>query len=197
MITLVAGWVAGLIEIAAIARYVHAIFRGNARPNRATWWILTLVGFLVAGSYYATGARHTMWVPLAYAIGPLFVAILSLKYGEGGWTRFDRTCVVAAMLSTALWVISDSPTLALLLFLSIDLAGLLPTMRKSYFDPASEDAPAWWLSFIAGLFNLAAVERWEFGIAVYPLYIAAGNGVIACLLLPRIRPVTPSDGSRG
>ncbi len=160
-----------------------AILRGAARPNRATWWILTLVGGLVAASYFASGARHTMWIPVSYVIGPLLVALLSLRFGEGGWTRFDRYCVVSAMVGVLVWVASDSPFIALLSFLCIDFIGLLPTFRKSYLDPESEDIWAWVLAAIAGAVNLLAIERWEASIAVYPVYIAIGNSMIAALLL--------------
>ena len=180
--TLLAGWLAGTISFVATARYIVAILRGGTRPNRATWWILTLVGGLVAVSYLASGARHTMWIPVSYVVGPLLVALLSLRFGEGGWTRFDRYCVVSALLGALVWMISESSFAALQCFLVIDFVGLLPTFRKSYLDPESEDRWAWLLAAIAAAVNLLAVERWEASIAVYPVYIVVGNGAIAALL---------------
>jgi len=181
----IAGLLAGVVGAVAFVRYLRATFRGTTKPNRATWWILTVVGFLLAASYYASGARQTMWLPVSYALCPLVTAIVSLKHGEGGWTPFDRACLLGAGISVVLWWLCRSPLVALLINLFIDFVGLLPTIRKSYQRPASEDRIAWMIGLLASIINLFAVERWAFALAVYPLYMALGNGVIAVLLLCR------------
>jgi hypothetical protein len=123
-----------------------------------------------------------MWQPLVYALCPLVTAIVSLKRGEGGWTPFDRACVLAAGLSAVLWWITNSPLVALLINLLIDLIGVLPTIRKSWFRPQSENRVAWALNLLASIINLFAIERWSFAIVVYPIYMVAGNGLIVALL---------------
>ena len=47
-------------------------------------------------------------------VGPLVTALLSLKYGEGGWDRFDRNCLAASLVSVVVWWVARSPLLALL-----------------------------------------------------------------------------------
>ena len=126
-----------------------------------------------------------MWLALAYALCPLITALVSLKYGEGGWTHFDRACLGVAGLSAMLWWLCHSPLVALLINLFIDFVGLLPTMRKSFLNPKSEDRAAWTLGFAASAINLFAIEEWKFAIAVYPIYMVAGNGLIAALLYRR------------
>lgn len=193
----VAGVLSGIVATAAFVLYLRATFRGPTKPNRATWWILTVVGLMLAGSYHSLGARHTIWLAVSYALCPLVTAIVSLKHGEGGWTQFDRACLIVAGISAVLWWLCHSPLVALLINLFIDFVGLLPTIRKSYERPASENRIAWLIAFLASVLNLFAVERWEFAIAVYPLYMALGNGVIAVLLYRRREePVvsTKADG---
>ncbi len=192
-ISALAGRTAGLLSLAAFVPYVLAILRGETRPNRATWWIWTVVGFLLGSSYYASGAQHTIWVPVSYVVGPLVTALLSLRYGEGGWTRFDRYCVAGAGLSLVLWWIFQTPMIALLINLSIDFLGALPTIRKSYLEPAGEDRVAWALFWAGNIANLFAVERWTFAIAVYPVYMFLASGAIALLVL-RPRHLLPAPG---
>ncbi len=55
----------------------------------------------MAAGYYGVGGRETMWVPLSFIAGPLLVWILSIWYGEGGWTKFDRWCLAGAFVSAA------------------------------------------------------------------------------------------------
>lgn len=184
-ITAVAGKVAGIISLAAFVPYLLAILRGETKPNRATWWIWTVVSFMLLASYYSSGAKNTIWIPIVYAISSLTTAILSIKYGEGGWTRFDRYCLLGAGVSVVLWWMFSSPLIALLINLFIDFMGALPTIRKSYYEPESEDRTAWALFFTGNIINLFAVENWTFAIAVYPIYMFLGSGLIATLIFIR------------
>lgn len=184
-ITAVAGKVAGITALAALVPYILAILRGETKPNRATWWIWTVVGFMLGASYYSSGANHTIWVPVSYIIAPIIVAILSIKYGVGGWTRFDRYCLLGAGVSVVLWWMFSSPLVALLINLFIDLMGALPTIRKAYYEPESENFTAWVLNFAANTINLFAIERWTFAIAVYPIFMFTTCGLITTFIFIR------------
>ncbi|MDP3725980.1 MAG: hypothetical protein Q8R36_02160 [bacterium] len=184
-ITAVAGKIAGIVCVIAYYPYIRAILRGETTPNRATWWIWTVVGFMLGASYFSSGANHTIWVPVVFIIGPLAVAILSIKYGEGGWTRFDRRCLLGAGVSLVLWWIFSSPLIALLINLFIDFMGVLPTIRKAYHKPESENRTAWTLFFAGNTVNLFAVESWTFAISVYPIYMFLGSGLLVAFLFIR------------
>jgi len=177
-----AGGLAALIGIVAAIVYFRAVFRREAKPNRATWWILSAVGIIVATSYYFSGARNTMALAVVYALIPLSVAIVSIKYGEGGCSRFDLACLFTAGISLLLWWLSETPLVTLLTNLSIDFAGLLPTIRKSFRRPQSESRTAWTLALVASILSLFAIERWKFSIAIYPIYLVATNGIIVAML---------------
>ena len=102
---LIVGIAAGILSLAAYALYIRAIWRGTTKPSRSTWWVLTLVGLLILLSYYAEGARESIWVPIVYVAGLLLVAILSVKRGEGAsWSRIDRWCFTGAVFSMLLWL---------------------------------------------------------------------------------------------
>ena len=186
-LTETAGMVAGILTLLSFIPYIISILRKKTRPNRASWFIWTVVGFMCGASYYSAGASHTICVPVSYMIGPFFTAILSLKYGEGGWTRFDRGCLLVAGASLGLWWVFNSPLVALVINLIIDFMGALPTIRKSYYEPEKEDKTAWAMGFMGNTANLFAVERWSFAIAVYPVYMFIGCGIITALIFFRPR----------
>lgn len=179
------GIIAGILSLLAYPFYIFFALKRGMHPNRATWFIWTLVGILLAGSYYSSGARGTMWLPLAYIVGPLATAIVSLKFGEGGWTPFDRKCLLGAFVSGALWLTTGEPLVALLSNLVLDFFGALPTIRKSLLDPRSESRTAWTLWEIGNIANFLAIDKWEFAIVVYPAYMVLMNGAIAVLVWRR------------
>lgn len=176
------GVIAGILSFAAYALYIFSTLQGRTKPNRATWWILTLIGAMIAVSYYAGGARDTMWIALSYVLGPFIIAILSLKYGEGKWERLDKWCLAGALTSAVVWSFSRSAITILLINIFMDFIGLIPTIKKSYLRPAGEDRAAWTLESLAGILNIFAIERWVFAIAFYPLYLLIINGIITLLL---------------
>ena len=177
------GILAGTLSGIAYLLYIIRTIKGPTKPNRATWWILTLVGLIILASYYREGARETIWVPLAYVVGPLVIAFLSLRYGEGGWEGLDKWCLVGALCGAGLWAISGSALTALLVNIGVDFLGIIPTIKKAYLRPAGEDKTAWALEAIACWLNLGAIKIWTFSIWVYPVYLAVANGLIALLLI--------------
>ncbi|MCX6785381.1 MAG: hypothetical protein NTZ18_00835 [Candidatus Komeilibacteria bacterium] len=182
------GLVAGLLSFSAYVLYIITTLKGKTKPNKATWWILTLIGLMIASSYYAEGARDTMWIALSYIAGPLIIAFLSLKYGEGSWETLDKICLAVALASAVVWYLSSSALLVLMINIFMDAVGLIPTIKKSYLRPENEDRFAWTIESVAGLLTLLAIEKWSFSIAVYPLYLVFINNLVLFLLYrPLIR----------
>lgn len=181
------GAIAGFFSILCFVPYIITILRGKTRPNRATWWIWTVLSFVISLSYYFTGAGNTIWLPVCGGIGQLIIAILSLKYGEGGWSRFDRICLLGVGISLVLWRQFDSPFLALLFNIIVDCLGALPTIKKSYSEPETENLLTWSLYLIGSTLNLLAIERLSFGLLAFPLYIFFVNAsIVACLVRPKV-----------
>lgn len=179
------GILAGCLSLFAYLFYNWTIITGKTRPNRVTWWILSLAGLMILMSYYSEGARESIWVPLAYVIGPLIIALLSIKYGVGGGNYFDLVCLFTAVISLVVWLLSGSAFWALVINIVTDFLGLLPTIRKSYFSPLSEDKRAWAIETIASILNLASIKTTSFPILLYPLYLVVVNSGITLILIYR------------
>lgn len=177
------GRIAGLVALAGFLPYVVAILRRQTRPNRATWWIWTVVGALLCVSYYSAGARDAIWVPVSYVAGPFVTALLALRYGEGGWTRLDRFCLAGAALSLAIWWGSGSALLALLMNVLLDAFGAIPTVWKTWAAPESEDLAAWVCFFAGSGLNLLALDGWTIESALYPVYLTGIAAVMVMFIL--------------
>lgn len=186
------GLTAGIISFFAYLVYIISIFRGKTRPNRATWWILTFVGTVTGLSYYFSGAVDTIWVPVADILGIFIIAVLSIKFGEGGTSKFDISCFIVSVIGLILWYVFKSPVVALILNLLMDFVGILPTIKKSYLEPTGESKISWAMTFIGNVLNFGAVTSTTFSILLYPIYMSITSGVVATLLyFPRFRYKNP------
>jgi hypothetical protein len=183
------GLLAGIITLLGFVPYCIAIVQGRTKPNQATWWIWSIVGIMLASSYWASGATQTLWVPISYVIGPIITTALAMRYGASQWNRFDRLCILGALASLLLWLLLRSPQVALVINLIIDLCGALPTMRNARRRPQDEDLTGWLFFTVGNGLNVLAVDRWTWEIASYPLYITCANAIVLFLLLrPRKKP---------
>jgi len=139
---------------------------------------------ILALSYDMSGAGNTIWVPYVEFLGPLSIAILSSKYGEGGLdNKTDLFCLFGSLVSVALWIIFNSPIVALVTNLAIDSFAIIPTIKKSYLRPEGEDFWAWFGTGMADTLNMFAVERFTFAILVYPIYMLISDLIIIFILL--------------
>jgi hypothetical protein len=62
--------------------------------------------------------------------------------------------------------------------MAVGLFAFLPTIRKAYLDPASENALSWGIAVIANCLNLFAVSVWTPITATYPVYLALMQVVV-------------------
>ncbi|MDP3999134.1 MAG: hypothetical protein Q8P76_00890 [bacterium] len=193
-LTAIAGIAAGILALAAFIPYVISILKNQTRPSRATWFIWAIQDILTLASYYASGAKETIWVPIGFTIGATTSAALSVKYGERGWSKLDIACLIGAGISIPTWLMLNDPLIVLLINLFIAVIGVIPTLKKAHLDPASENKPTWILFVISALFNLFAVEEWKFAIVIYPIVIALIDGSVAAVVFwPRRKNSPPAS----
>lgn len=176
------GIVAGVLALGGYIPYVFSIFKGVTRPNKASWIIWTVVGGLLAVSYFAEGDPNAIWLPMGYFFGPLIVAILSFHYGYSEWSRIDKICLILAILSVIPWLLSKDATLTLLINVLIDSMGAIPTIVKTYKEPETEDFTAWFIFFLANTIQLFAISTWDIS-STYPIYLFFLAGSIVLLII--------------
>ena len=179
--------VAGIIGLLGYIPYVLAIIRRKTTPNPATWWIWSVVGWAAFASYYAAGEHETFWLMLTYAVGPSIIGLLSFKYGKvDALEKFDIACLAISFISVILWQLTDNPLLALTINLAIDITGALPTIRKTYLQPDSEDALSWSVFWTGNTLNFAVIlfsGQWNAASIPYPLYLCLLASSMMILIL--------------
>ncbi len=182
----IAGIAAGILSVIAFIPYTYSIIKGETKPARATWFIWTAVTVILFLSYEGVGGGTAIWLSLGYIIGVGATALLSVKYGTGGWSMLDRASIIIASLAILGWWVTGSPLVALLMTMCADICGGIPTIEHSYHHPKEENKLAWILGFSANAINLLAVEAWDFTHAAYPIYLFLLIGLITWLVvIPR------------
>lgn len=185
------GIVAGTLSFISFIPYIISIFKGETKPQRATYIIWTLVTILTFSSYLSVGATFTIYVVFSCMIMQLLIFILSFKYGMGGLGRLDIACLLLALVAAVTWAITKNPELALYAGVFLEFIGFIPVFKKSYFMPKTENLLSWSIAAFAAFLNALAITNFKFSIAFYPILILISDAAVVFLLI--IRPLFKND----
>ena len=153
--------------------------------------MLATVSLVIAASYRDLGAGPTLYAAIGASVGTIAVAVLTIWYGTGGNSNFDRICILTAGLSLLIYFLSSNSLMTLIASLAIDAAAITPTIKHAIETPEEEDFLAWNLTLPGDLLAVIAINAWTIDIALYPLYMVAINGLVVVFLYRPLFRKTP------
>ncbi|OGC56832.1 hypothetical protein A3H26_01185 [candidate division WWE3 bacterium RIFCSPLOWO2_12_FULL_36_10] len=177
------GYISALLSIICILPYIRDVFRLKTKPERGSWFIWTMLGFIAFFSQLAKGATNSLWLTVGQTTSVLIIFLLSLKYGYGGLGKRDLRALIGAGIGLVLWYLTREASFALIFVIIVDSIGTLLTLLKAYKDPESETLSTWIISGTSGIFGMLAVGSLNLILLAYPFYIVLANYVIVGAIL--------------
>jgi hypothetical protein len=177
------GQIAGIMALVQVIPYVVSILRGHTKPERTTYFIWLILNVVTTTSYIAVGARTTIWTGIAYVFTALLIFGLSIKYGMGGFSRFDIVCFLLAMAGIMMWLSTRNALLTLYFGMLVSFIAYLPTIKKAYFLPETENTLSWVMTTCTALVNICALTTLKPSIALGPILGVFTAGTVTYLLL--------------
>lgn len=117
-------------------------------------------------------AKYQAW---AYALGATVTLLVSIPYGEGGWTRADKWYLGIALFGLVLWWYFKSAWYAFAFAMFVDAIGILPIIQAR---GRGEDWKAWTLWSAGTLANLGGIS------AITDRSFRADNSALPDLVYP-------------
>ncbi len=184
MISEIFGYLSGIVILLAFIPYLRDIFLGKTKPERASWLIWGILGSIALASQYAKGASFSLLFNGVQTFGDLFIFILAIRYGIGGFMKRDIFALIGVAIGLVLWYLTKEAALALLIVIFIDGTGTVLTIIKSYENPTTETMSAWILTALGGLLACIAVGKFNIILLAFPFYTFLANlGIIASIKL--------------
>lgn len=189
------GLLAAAINVAGFFPYMLDILRGKTKPERAMWWIYSVL-FIVL--LIAQNGANAGWLLLAtgsYIFSSVVIALLSIKFGYGKFHRRHLISAVVAIAGLILWRLTDQPLIAILLVIIIDSAGFWLTLLKTWHAPHSETLLAWQMALLSYFVSLLSIRNWTLNVIIYPLYAILGGTAIVWIITHRRKTISadPED----
>ena len=179
-----------VINFVACVSYVRAILKGEATPNRVTWFLWALVPVIAAAAQWSSGVGISTLVVLSVGLGPACIVLASFVGGTGSWRLgpFDYVCGACSLAALALWAVTGDPVTAIVLSILADAAAALPTLRKAWLAPATEDRSAYLIAFAGMILGILSVQEATFSAYAFNAYLVVVSlALVLILYLPRRR----------
>lgn len=158
-----------VLSVAANIPYINDTIKGRVKPERISWLLWTLLGVTYYfSSVFSDGAK---WFTFGELVGPVLILILSIKFGVGGKSRFDKYSLGVAFAAFCLLFVLEGVLISLLLALLIDAIGAALTIRKLLLDPASESRGFWVLAALAAFMALLSLRIYNLETILFPAYV--------------------------
>lgn len=182
-----------LIVIPQIYLYFRSIIKWETKLHIYTkiiWFILTGIGFII--QFQAWGWPGT-WVLWATALTQLISIFLWLKYGISSITKFDTILLVLALLCIPIYLIMDNKIYALIFVIFIDFLWYIPTYRKTYEKPFTENLLVWCISNSKYFIAILALIEYSFYTMAYPMFLFLANMILIFLMIIRRKQIKNSS----
>ena len=178
---------AALISICNLLYYISTVIKGKTKPHMYTWLIWGLVTVIAALGQIVNGGGWGGYYTLLVAFNCFTIATLAFFKGEKNIVLFDKYCLIACLISIALWPLTKAPLLSVILVTLIDTVGFLPTLRKSYNKPHEENLISFILYGLTYSMSIVALASYNFVTVFYPAVIATSALSLAIMLMIRRR----------
>lgn len=185
------GLVTVCLGLIAYAPYIRDIFKNKIQPHPYSWFVWGLTATLMFGLQILNGGGAMAWSTLTVGLISFFICGLSWQRGGKRLiTTQDTVSFAAALLATVLWLIANEPTVAMLLLVSADLFGLIPTIRKTWRDPYTETLTMWTINVFRHSLNILAISTYSLLTLVDPVVWSIANLGFCVMVLVRRRHVS-------
>lgn len=183
-----------VVTIAGIIPYIVDIIKRKTKPRVVSWLIWSILTFISFIASIVEQQYPTAILMFCSFFITMMVFVLGIKYGNKNFGKLDVICLIGATLGILLWVIFDSPSIAVIIMIVIDFIGGIPTQIHCWQKPEEETLIMFIFSAIGALFTLIAVQNWIVTAYAFPLFLLVIN--IHYILIITIRKKVLSKKKR-
>lgn len=161
------------ITFYAFLPYIHSIKDGVTRPHVFSWIIWGSTTFIVFLATLAEKGGAGAWPIGISGIITIYVAFLAyVNKSDTSITPVDWVFFLAALGSIPLWYFTSDPVWSVVILTCIDAAGFVPTFRKAFYQPFSENLIFYNLFIVRNTFVLVALYHYSLTTVLFPATIA-------------------------
>jgi hypothetical protein len=177
--------IAALLAVGGNLPYLWDILKGRVKPHPYTWFVWSLVSGIVFFGQLAKGAGIGALPTAASEIFTVIIFLFSLKYGFRGIRKIDTLFLVLALTGIGLWILTNDPTMSVVIAVSIDVIAFVPTLRKTWQDPSTETPILYSSNVLRHILALFALQTYNIATTLHSIAMITTNTIMTMLIVAR------------
>ena len=174
-----------VLSATTLLYYIHQTLTGKIKPHAYSWYIWSLASLVALIAQIHGNAGHALLFTAWLMVVSLVIATISLIKYKSVIQRSDiiylGTCIFALLLIPVL----KDPLISLIIVCAVDAIGFVPSIRKSWNDPYSDTALAFFVYIITNTLAILALKEINIYTISFPLVVATGSSIMCATLLLR------------
>lgn len=178
--------ISAIISLTGAFAYIRDMFKGVTKPNLVTWGLWAFAPLIATGAALSVDASP--WSTLRIfmsGFGPLLVFIFAFIVKQGYWklSIFDYVCGGLSVVALLIWLIADSPIIAILVAAIADLFATLPTVIKAWKYPETETLYTYFVGLFTASIVIPAIPIWNIENSAFQIYLLIANTTLFIIVL--------------
>jgi len=173
-----------VVSLLGSISYLVDTIKGKAKPNRVSFFVWALAPLIAFAAQLDQEVGLQSLLTFIVGFNPLMIFLASFLNKEAAWkiTGFDLVCGALSIVGLILWQVTSIANLAILFGIVADGIAAIPTLRKSFTHPETENYLAYLGSGISAFITLLTIDRWTFETYSFSLYIFAICMILTVLI---------------
>jgi hypothetical protein len=188
--------IASVLAFVGNIAYLKDVVRGKVRPHPYTWFIWSIVSLVTFLGGLEKGAGIDA-IPTAvaegftiiiflYAVARLFKrsgATIHVRKHEIGHIRpIDHIFLVVALLGLIPWALTKDPTISVIVVVTIDVIAFIPTLRKTWAHPETEQPLLYQMNVTRHILTLFSLGAFNVATALHSVAMIITNTVMTIFI---------------
>lgn len=180
--------IAAGLAIVGNVPYLWDVFKGRVKPHPYTWLVWTIISCIVFFGQVAKGAGVGAIPTAAAEIFTVIIFLFSLKYGFKNISKTDTAFLIIALLGLIPWILTKDPTLSVIIAVSIDVVGFIPTLRKTWKHPETEVSILYSMNVLRHILMLFSLQAYNIATMLHSIAMITVNSVMTVFILKKRPP---------
>lgn len=181
--------VATILAIIGNTSYLKDVWRGRVQPHPYTWFVWSIVSMTTFFGGLAKGAGIGA-LPTGVAEGfTVIIFLFSLKYlfqGKAGHIRMiDNYFLAICLLGLIPWAITKDPTISVVIVVLIDIVAFIPTLRKTWAHPRSEQPLLYEMNVARHILTLFSLQSYNVATTFHSIAMICINSIMTLFIKHR------------
>lgn len=178
--------IAACLAIIGNVPYLRDVIKGKIQPHAYTWFVWTIVSAVTFFGQVAKGAGVGVIPTAAAEIFTVIIFLYSLKNGFKHVTKTDTIFLIIALLGLIPWALTSDPTISVVIVVMIDLIGFIPTLRKTWKHPETENPILYSMNVSRHFLALGALQAYNIATMFHSLAMIVTNSMMTWFIMRKL-----------